>query len=90
MTVSGQDSDEEIDSEMEGCKNFDVSVYEVDEKEDRIIDLFIENGCNCSLGPNRKPCSQVLNRDNIINTRNNCIEICLFLLNWMRITIKTK
>ena len=75
MTVSEQDSDEETDNEMEGCQDFDVSVREVDEKEARLIDLFIDKGCNCSLGPNRKPCSQVLSRDNIVSTRNSCIEM---------------
>ena len=75
-TISDQDSeDEEVDSEMEICEDFNVSLRKEDKKEARLIDLFIANGCKCSLGPEKRPCSQVLSREDIVSTRNNCIEM---------------
>ena len=63
IETSGGDStvsegcDEETDSEAEACQDRDVSICKEDEKEARLIDAFISDGCKCSLGPDKQPCS---------------------------------
>ena len=69
------DNDEETDSKAEAYQVRDVSIRKEDEKEARLIDAFISDGCKCSLGPDKQPCSRALSRERIVSTRNNCIEM---------------
>ena len=78
-TSDNDSEDEQTESDAEAtaerCQDFDVSLREDDEKEARLIDLFIAEGCKCSLGPKKQHCSQALNRETIMCTRNNCLEM---------------
>lgn len=67
------DSDAEVSTER--SQGFDVSLREEDAKEARLMDLFITEGCKCTLGPKKQPCCQTLNRETIVCTRNNCLEM---------------
>ena len=60
---------------MEKCQELDVSLREEDEKEARLIEVFIAEGCKCSLGPKKRPCCQTINQETIVSTRNNCFEM---------------
>ena len=46
----------------------DLCPRELDEAESTLIDGFMANGCGCSLGPGKLPCSKLFSREEISST----------------------
>ena len=53
------------------------------QKEARLIESFIAEGCKCSLGPKKRPCCQTICREAIASTRNNCFEMLIIELDML-------
>ena len=64
----------------------DSSVVEVersfeDKREESLVDEFLAKTCGCQLGSLKSPCSMVVSRKTIVQTRNNCHQMSAKELN---------
>ena len=70
--------DENAESEISDCEDElqpNFSLREEDKAEEREIDNFMLNGCNCSLGSGGSACSKYFTREEISATRISCLEM---------------